>query len=104
MYPFEYMDSFEKFSEKIFPYKCEFYSSLKEECISEADHLYVINVWNTLKLNTMNDYHDLYLQTDVLLLDDVFEKVINMCLEYYGLDPCHYFSNPGLSWIKSPLD
>ena len=46
----------------------------------------------------MGDYHDLYLKTDVLLLVDVLEKFIYMCLEYYGLDPCHYFSIPGLSW------
>ena len=46
----------------------------------------------------MGDYHDLYLKTDVLLLADLFEKFINICLDYYGLDPCHYFSSPGLSW------
>ena len=46
----------------------------------------------------MGDYHDLYLETDVLLLADVFEKYINTCLIYYGLDPCHYFSSPGLGW------
>ena len=44
------------------------------------------------------DYHDLYLKTDILLLTDVFEKFINTCLEYYGLDFCHYFSSSGLSW------
>ena len=49
-------------------------------------------------MNAMGDYHDLYLKTDVLLLADVFEKFINTCLDYYGLDPCHYFSSPGLSW------
>ena len=49
-------------------------------------------------MNTKGDYHDLYLKTDVLFLADVFEKFINTCLEYYGLDPCHYFSSPGLSW------
>ena len=38
------------------------------------------------------------MKTDVLLLADVFEKFVNTCLEYYGLDPCHYFSSPGLSW------
>ena len=54
-------------------------------------------IWN-VKINTMGDYHDLYLKTDVLLLADVFEKFINTCLDYYGLDPCHYFSSPGLSW------
>ena len=46
----------------------------------------------------MGEYHDLYLKTDVLLLCDVFEKFINVCLKDYGLDPCHYFSSPGLSW------
>ena len=46
----------------------------------------------------MSDYHDLYLKTDLLLLADVFEKFISKCLDYYGLDPCHYFSSPGLRW------
>ena len=49
-------------------------------------------------MNTMGDYHDLYLKADILLLADVFEKFISTCLDYYGLDPCHYFSSPGLSW------
>ena len=49
-------------------------------------------------MNTMGDYHDLYLKTDVLLLADVFEKFIKICFNYYGLDPCHYFSSPKLSW------
>ena len=44
------------------------------------------------------DYHDLYLKTDVLLLTDIFKKFINTCLQYYKLDPCHYFSSSGLSW------
>ena len=47
---------------------------------------------------SLGDYHDLYLKTDVLLSTDVFEEFINTCLEYYGLDPCYYFSSPGLSW------
>ena len=46
----------------------------------------------------MGDNHDHYLKKDVLLLTDVFEKFIDTCLKYYGLDPCHYFSSPGLSW------
>ena len=69
-----------------------------DECISEKDYLASINVWNVLEMNTMGDYHDVYLKIDVLLLTDIFEKFINMCLDYYGLDPCHYFGNPGLSW------
>ena len=49
-------------------------------------------------MNTLGNYHDLYLKTDVLLLTDMFEKFISACLDYYGLDLCHYFSSPGLSW------
>ena len=49
-------------------------------------------------MNTMGDYYEVYLKTDVSLLADVFEKFINTCLDYYGLDPCYYFSCPGLSW------
>ena len=49
-------------------------------------------------MNTMGDYHDLNLKTHVLLLADAFERFLNTTLEYYGLDHCHYFSSPGLSW------
>ena len=49
-------------------------------------------------MKNMGDYHDHYLKKDVLLLADVFEKLIDTCLKYYELDPCHYFSSPGLSW------
>ena len=48
-------------------------------------------------MKNMDDYHDHYLKKDVLLAD-VFDKFIDTCLKYYGLDPCHYFSVPGLSW------
>ena len=54
--------------------------------------------WNVFKINSILDYHDLYLKTDFLLLADVFEKFINTCLDYYELDPYHYFSSPVLSW------
>ena len=46
----------------------------------------------------MGDYYDHYLKKDVLLSVDVFEKFIATCLKFYGLDPCHYLSSPGLSW------
>ena len=46
----------------------------------------------------MGDFHDLYLKADVLLLADVLEKFISTCVDYYGLDPCDYFSSHRLSW------
>ena len=78
--------------------RSKFFSSLKDVCISEGDYLKAVDIWNVFKMKTMGDYHDLYLKTDVLLLAYVLEKVINTCLDYHGLDPCHYFSSPGSSW------
>ena len=49
-------------------------------------------------MTNMGGYHDHYLKKDVLLLTDVFEKFIDICSKFYGLDPCRYFSSPGLSW------
>ena len=46
----------------------------------------------------MDNYHDHYLEKDVLLLADVFEKFIDICLKFYKLGRCHYYSSPGLSW------
>ena len=82
VYLYEYMDSFQKFSEDKLPDRREFFSYLKDEYINEKGYSHAINVWNTFKMNTIGDYHDLYLKTDVLLLADVFEKL--KCLEYYG--------------------
>ena len=93
------MDSFKRFTEDKLPGKCKFFSSFKDKCISEKDYKSDKNIWNTFKINTLGDYHDLYLKTDVLLLADVFEKFIKTCLNYYGLDPCHYFSSPGYAFI-----
>ena len=92
------MNSFKKFSEDKMPEKSKFFSSLKDEEISEKDFEKDKNIWNTFGMKTLEEYHDLYLKTDVLLLADVYEKFIKTCLSYYGLDPCHYFSSPGLSW------
>ena len=74
VYPYEYMGSYEKFCKDKLPDKCNFFSSLKDECISENDYQRAINASNVFKINTMGGYHNLYLETDVLLLADVFES------------------------------
>ena len=51
-------------------------------------------------MENMGDYHDHYLKKDVLLLADVFKNLIDTCLKFYGLDPCHYFSSPVLSCVR----
>ena len=98
VYPYEDMDSFNKFSENKLPDRCKFFSSLKDKNICVKDCLKANNICNVFKIDTVGDYHGIYLKTDVLLLADVLEKFIKHCLNYYGLDPCHYFSSPRLSW------
>ena len=66
--------------------------------VSIEDYMVCERIWDKFKMRNMVDYHDHYLKKDVLLLADVFEKFIDTCLKYYELDPCHYFSAPGLSW------
>ena len=94
----EYIGSFKKFFDDRLPDRCEFLNSLKDECIDKKDYSHTIDVWIVFKMKTMRNYHCLYLRTDVLLLPDVFEKSIEICLEYYRLDPSNYFSTLGLSW------
>ena len=97
VYPYDYMDSFEKFNSPL-PKKEEFFSILNNKHISNEDYEHAKNIWNTFNLKNMGEYHDLYLKSDILLLVDVFENFRKTCLEYYKLDPCHYFTSPGLSW------
>ena len=66
--------------------------------ITNEEYCRAIDVWNIFNIKNLGEYHDLYLKTNVLLLCDVFEKFIHVCLKDYGLDPCHYFSSPGLAW------
>ena len=98
VYPYDFMDSFKKFDEIRLPTKEDFHSILNDEHITDEDYKHAQTVWETFKLTTMGEYHDLYLKTDVLLLADVFENFRRTCLEYYKLDSCHYFTSPGLSW------
>ena len=97
-YPYEYMDSLERFKENKIPSKEAFYSRLAGEGINDEGYERVKKVWEVFGMKTLQDYHDLYNITDVLLLADVFENFRNVCMENYKLDPAHYFTAPGLAW------
>ena len=108
-YHCEYMNNFERFKEKKLPARKCFYTSTKDRkvgddgrksdsYISRTDYLTCEKNWDKFDIKDMGDYHNHYLKKDVLLLADVFEKFIDTCLKFYGLDLCHYFSSPGLSW------
>ena len=98
IYPYEYMDSWARFSETRLPDKEKFYSKLNDEHITDEEYSHAQTVWETFECKTLGDYHDLYVKTDVALLADVFENFRNLCQEKYALDPAHYFTSPGLSW------
>ena len=98
VYPYDFMDSFEKFNNRELPTKDQFYSILNDEHITDNEYIHAKEVWDTFYIKTMGEYHDLYLVSDVLLLTDVFENFRKTCMQYYKLDPCHYFTSPGLSW------
>ena len=98
VYPYDFMDSFEKFDQTELPTKDQFYSILNDQHITDDEYDHAKKVWKAFKIKTMGEYHDLYLGSDVLLLADVFESFRKTCLQYYKLDPCHYFTSPDLSW------
>ena len=97
-YPYEYMNTEEKFNDTKLPPREAFYSKLSGRGIKEKDYKHAWNVWNTFKMKTFKEYHELYNVTDVLLLADVFENFGDICLKNYGLDPVYYFTAPGLAW------
>ena len=98
VYAYHYMNSFESFDEIQLPRKDDFFGQLTQDAITEEQYCHAIKVWGTFNLQTMGDYHALYLKFDILLLADVFENFRSTCLQYYKLDPCHYVTSPGLSW------
>jgi len=110
VYPYSYIDSFSKFKETRLPDKKEFFNDLNNTAISDSEYQHAREVWDVLNIKNLAEYHDLYLKTDVVLLVDVFENFRETCLKYYGLDPAHYFTSPGLAWdamlrmIKVELD
>ena len=95
---YDFMDSFEKFDQTELPTREQFYSILNDQHITNGEYDHARKVWKTFNIRTMDEYNDLYLKSDVLLMADVFESFRKTCLQYYKLDPCHYFTSPGLSW------
>ena len=78
VYPYEYMNTEERFNETKLPPKEAFYSRLSGEGITDEDYKHALKVWDVFKMKTFKDYHELYNKTDVLLLADVFENFRNI--------------------------
>ncbi|XP_031633765.1 uncharacterized protein LOC116347343 [Contarinia nasturtii] len=98
VYPYSYIDSWEKLNEPKLPAKELFYDELNDSEISDEQYSHAQNVWNTFNIRTLQEYTKIYLKTDVLLLADIFENFRDNCIKLYGLDPAHYYTLPGYSW------
>ena len=98
VYPYEYMDSWENFHETVLPPKEAFNSNLNLEDVSDEDYGHAQKLWYVFKIKNHGEYHDLYVQSDTLLLPHVFENFRNMYLEIYELDPINFVSEAGLAW------
>ena len=98
VYPCEYIDDWKRFNETELPSIKDHYSNLNVKGISDKDYVHVKNVRNTFKIKSLGEYYDLHVQSDTLLLSDVFEAFRSTCIKEYELDPCYFVSAPGLSW------
>ena len=86
-YPYEYMNTWNRFNECKNPPFEKYYSKLNLTDITKEDYIHSQKVWDKFKIRDIGEYHDLYVQTDTLQLADVFENFRDTCLDIYGLDP-----------------
>jgi hypothetical protein len=98
IYPYDYIDSEDKFKETELPTKDKFYSKLNKSHISDEDYDLAKQVWDTLEIKTLEEYTKTYMKLDILLLSDLFENFRNLCLNIYKIDPLHFYTSPSLSW------
>ena len=98
IYPYEYMDDWDKFAETALPPKEAFYSKLNMSGVSDQDYEHAHRTWREFGINNLGEYHNLYLKTDSMLLANVFKAFRKVCLDNYGLDPAHFYTDPGLAW------
>lgn len=98
VFPYDYMDSWEKLRDNQLPSKLHFYNKLEDRNINRKEYRHAENIWQKFDCRNLGDYSDLYLKTDILLLADVFEQFRESCCQTYGLDPAHAFTLPGYTW------
>ena len=98
VYPYEYINSWDRFEETQLPPIRAFYSNLNMSSISEEDYQHDQRVWKEFGIHNLGDYHDLYLRTDVVLLANVYKAFRDTCLKHYKLDPAHFYTSPGMAW------
>lgn len=102
VYPYDFMNDFNKFNMIDIPKKENFYSKMNDKNISDEEYKRAVNIWNITNCKNMGDYTMIYLICDVLLLADVCENFVKKAIDFYKLEPFYYYSLPGLA-IDSAL-
>ena len=92
------MNSWKRFDKTTLSNKEASYSKLYLEDITDEDYIHVQKVFKEFWLKSPGVYHDLYVQSNILLLADVFENFWKKCIEIYELEPAYSLSAPGLTW------
>ena len=98
IYPYEYMDSWDRFKETNLPSASSFYSKLSMSRVNDGNYEHAHRVWRDFGIRNMGEYHDLYLKTDIILLENIIKEFRRVCMENYGLDLAHFHMAPGLAW------
>ena len=98
IYSYEYIESWEKFNETTITSKEAFYSNLNLEGITDEDYNHAQKIRDVFKIRNLGEYYDLYVQSDTLLLADIFENFRDKYIDIYELDPSHFVSAPGFAW------
>ena len=98
IYPYKYMDNWDRLEETTLPPASSFYSKLNISGVNNQDYEHACTVWRDFGIRNLGEYHNLYLRTDIILLANVFKSFRRVCLDNYGLDPAHFYTAPGLAW------
>lgn len=98
VFPYNYFTSFEVLKQKSLPDKSHFFNNLNNSNISDEDFNFANKIFKKFKCVTFKDYLSLYLNTDVVLLADVFENFRELSNRFYNLDPVHFYTTPSLTW------
>ncbi|XP_044741458.1 uncharacterized protein LOC123302552 [Chrysoperla carnea] len=96
--PYDFVDSFDKFNYTQLPNIEAFYNRLEEKQCSRQMYHHAQNVWSAFNCSNLGDYVDLYMETDIMLLTDIFETFRATCLSTYNLDPGNYYTLAGYTW------
>jgi hypothetical protein len=104
VYPYSLMKTLSDFNRDTLPDQDAFYSDLTESHIDDSEYKHAKKVWESFNVQNMGHYHDIYVRSDVASLADCMENMRSIMMESYGLELCHYYSIPMVTFVFLYLD